>query len=80
MKDNQDLMTTMREVLYPGSKQESVDMVLAYCKAAKIDPLLKSLHITQINRKEVDKKSPHHSELTSCFYRLFYHRARQQHV
>lgn len=54
MKENQDLMTTMREVLYPGAKQESVNMVLAYCKAAKIDPLLKSLHITQINKKEVD--------------------------
>lgn len=54
MKENQDLVKTMRDVLYPGAKKESVEMVLSYCREAKIDPLLKAVHITQINHKEVD--------------------------
>jgi len=44
-----ELLRTVRETLYPGAKQASVEMVLSYCKATKIDPMLKPVHIVPMS-------------------------------
>lgn len=36
---------TLRNSLYPGASNESIDMVLGYCKAAGLDVMLKPVHI-----------------------------------
>ena len=54
MKDNKNLAviekdqairTALKTSLYPGASDGSVDMVLAYCQAAGLDPLAKPVHI-----------------------------------
>lgn len=37
--------TALKSSLYPGASDASVDLVLAYCKAADLDPLTKPVHI-----------------------------------
>jgi phage recombination protein Bet len=46
--DAQALRAAMKSSLYPGAKDESVDMVLAYCQAAKLDPITKPVHIVPV--------------------------------
>lgn len=41
----EEIMKTLCNSLYPGAKVESVKMVLAYCKASGLDPLMKPVHI-----------------------------------
>lgn len=55
VQDEESVLRVMREVLYPKSKPETVDLVFAYCKATDIDPLLKPYHIVQV--KGNDKKT-----------------------
>lgn len=40
-----DLVRVIRDSLYPGARLESVELVLAYCKARGLDPMLKPVHI-----------------------------------
>jgi phage recombination protein Bet len=40
-----ELMAVLRNSLYPGAKDESIKLVLGYCKAAGLDPLQKPVHI-----------------------------------
>lgn len=40
-----DLMNVLRNSMYPGAKDESIKMVLGYCKAAGLDPMQKPVHI-----------------------------------
>ncbi|MFC3816527.1 phage recombination protein Bet [Lysobacter sp. GCM10012299] len=35
----------MKSSLYPGANEDSIDMVLAYCQAAGLDPMTKPVHI-----------------------------------
>lgn len=49
-----DLLRVMRESLYPGAKPESVELVLAYCKARGLDPMLKTVHIVPMWVKGAD--------------------------
>ncbi len=44
-------LTVMRETLYPGAKDESIAMVLSYCKARKLDPIKKPVHLVPMNVK-----------------------------
>jgi phage recombination protein Bet len=37
--------TALKNSLYPGASDTSVDMVLAYCRAAGLDPMKKPVHI-----------------------------------
>ena len=37
--------TAMKSSLYPGASDASVDLVLAYCEAARLDPMQKPVHI-----------------------------------
>lgn len=39
------IRTALKTSLYPGASDASVDMVLAYCKAAGLDPMKKPVHI-----------------------------------
>lgn len=47
-----DQITVLQNSLYPGAKRESVMMVLAYCKAANLNPMLKPVHIVPMNVKK----------------------------
>lgn len=39
------IRSALKSSLYPGASDSSVDMVLAYCQAAKLDPMTKPVHI-----------------------------------
>lgn len=40
-----ELLPVLQSSLYPGAAVESIRMVLGYCKAAGLDPMLKPVHI-----------------------------------
>lgn len=40
-----DLVKVLGTSLYPGAKPESIALVLGYCRAAGLDPMLKTVHI-----------------------------------
>lgn len=54
--DMQSVRDALRNSLYPGATDASVDMVLAYCRAAQLDPMTKPVHIVPIwiGEKKVD--------------------------
>jgi phage recombination protein Bet len=39
------IRTALKTSLYPGATDESVDMVLAYCRAGGLDPMTKPVHV-----------------------------------
>lgn len=43
---------TLRDSIYPGAKHESIAMVVNYCKAKRLDPLMKPVHIIPMKVKE----------------------------
>jgi phage recombination protein Bet len=45
----------LQETLYPGSTDQEVAMILGYCKARRIDPILKPVHLVPMSVK-TDKK------------------------
>lgn len=45
----------LQETLYPGSTDQEVSMILSYCKARRIDPILKPVHLVPMSVK-TDKK------------------------
>lgn len=47
----------LKETLYPGAKDESIAMVINYCKARKLDPIKKPVHLVQISVKTGKKDS-----------------------
>lgn len=47
-----DLYLTMKNSLYPGAKDESISLVVSYCNAAKLDPMLKPVHIVPMSVKD----------------------------
>lgn len=42
---SEQLISTLRNSLYPGAKDESIVMVVDYCREAKLDVMLKPVHI-----------------------------------
>jgi len=46
------LLKTLKDSLYPGAKDESVAMVISYCKATSLDPMLKPVHIVPMSVKD----------------------------
>ncbi|GAA0721556.1 hypothetical protein GCM10009105_31990 [Dokdonella soli] len=40
-----EIRSALKSSLYPGASDASIDMVLAYCKAAQLDPMTKPVHI-----------------------------------
>ncbi|MDO6385619.1 phage recombination protein Bet [Uliginosibacterium sp. 31-12] len=45
MMDEQDLAHVLQTSLYPGAAMPSIKMVVAYCRAAQLDPMQKPVHI-----------------------------------
>jgi phage recombination protein Bet len=45
VKQEDELIYTLQTSLYVGAKEESVKMVMAYCRAAKLDVMQKPVHI-----------------------------------
>jgi len=43
--DDPALFRVLKETLYPGAQDTSVAMVLDYCRAARLDPMTKPVHI-----------------------------------
>src|SRR5947208_15600104 len=52
---DKNIYMSLTESIYPNAKHHSVCMVIAYCKAKKIDPMLKPVHIVPMSVK-TDKK------------------------
>ena len=50
--DDAAIIKVLGDSLYPGAKIDSIRMVLAYCKAAGLDPMLKPVHIVPMNVKK----------------------------
>ncbi len=48
---DQHIWSALKNSLYTGAKDESIKMVLDYCKAAKLDPLQKPVHIVPMSVK-----------------------------
>jgi phage recombination protein Bet len=51
MLDDEQLIDVLVNSLYPGAKRESAAMVLGYCRAAGLDPMLKPVHIVPMSVK-----------------------------
>lgn len=43
--DDDSLLPVLRSSLYPGASDDSIRLVLGYCKAAQLDPMHKPVHI-----------------------------------
>ena len=52
---SQHLMNTLKNSLYPKAKDNSIAMVLDYCKSANLDPMQKPVHI--VPRWDKDSRS-----------------------
>lgn len=50
--DDAAIVKVLGDSLYPGAKVESIQMVLSYCKAAGLDPMLKPVHIVPMSVKK----------------------------
>lgn len=50
--DDAAIIKVLGDSLYPGAKEASIRMVLSYCKAAGLDPMLKPVHIVPMNVKK----------------------------
>lgn len=50
--EDSNILHSLRSSVYPGAKDESIGMVLAYCKAKKYDPLAKAVHIVPMNVRD----------------------------
>jgi phage recombination protein Bet len=45
------MRTALKSSLYPGASDPSIDLVLAYCQAAQLDPMVKPVHIVPMKVK-----------------------------
>lgn len=48
---DQHILSALKNSLYTGASDESIKMVLDYCKAAKLDPMQKPVHIVPMSVK-----------------------------
>lgn len=44
-----ELMSVLKNSLYPGAKDESIKLVIGYCKASNLDPMQKPVHIVPMS-------------------------------
>jgi phage recombination protein Bet len=47
-----DLVQVLKSSFYPGATEASIKLVIAYCKAAQLDPMLKPVHIVPMPVKK----------------------------
>ena len=54
LTENHDraIMNALRDSFYPGAREDSILMVLNYCKAAGLDPMTRPVHIVPMNVKK----------------------------
>lgn len=45
----EELMSVLKNSLYPGAKDESIKLVIGYCKASNLDPMQKPVHIVPMS-------------------------------
>lgn len=48
-----ELIAALKASVYTEASDESIKMVISYCKALKLDPMTKPVHITKMGDKEV---------------------------
>lgn len=51
LMDEGELMEVLETSLYRGAKRSSIKMVISYCRAQRLDPLQKPVHIVPVNTK-----------------------------
>jgi phage recombination protein Bet len=51
LMDENELMEVLESSLYRGAKRASIKMVVGYCKAQRLDPMQKPVHIVPVNTK-----------------------------
>ena len=58
VENESQLVDTLRNSIYPGAKKENIVMVIEYCRAAKLDIMLKPVHIVPmyVEDKETGEK------------------------
>jgi phage recombination protein Bet len=44
-----ELMSVLKNSLYPGAKDESIKLVIGYCRASNLDPMQKPVHIVPMS-------------------------------
>lgn len=47
-EQNEAVRTALKNSLYPGAQDASIDLVLAYCRAGGYDPMMKPVHIVNM--------------------------------
>lgn len=47
--DERELMSVLKNSLYPGARDESIKLVIGYCKASGLDPMQKPVHIVPMS-------------------------------
>ncbi|MEF3066339.1 phage recombination protein Bet [Pandoraea apista] len=52
-----ELMSVLKNSLYPGAKEESIKLVIGYCKASNLDPMQKPVHIVPMSVSTGQKDS-----------------------
>lgn len=56
-QDADAIRSALKNSLYPGASNESVELVLSYCRAAGLDPMAKPVHIVPMKVKTGEKKN-----------------------
>ncbi len=54
-QEKADLMVALKNSLYPGASIESCELVIAFCRAAGMNPLLKPVHIVPMWNSKTQK-------------------------
>jgi phage recombination protein Bet len=54
---DEELIPVLRSSLYPGATDQSIKLVIGYCKAAGLDPIQKPVHLVPMNVKKVGAKN-----------------------
>lgn len=54
VRDDVDInvLSALKNTLYPGASDESIDLVLSYCKALQLDPMQKPVHLVHMSVKD----------------------------
>lgn len=52
LMEESELMEVLETSLYRGAKRTSIKMVVGYCRAQRLDPLQKPVHIVPVNTKK----------------------------
>jgi phage recombination protein Bet len=54
---NNNVVSVLQQTLYPEATTQEAEMIISYCRARKIDPMLKPVHLVPMNVK-TNRKDP----------------------